>query len=113
MLNPRNALRSCIFGRLLFRDLCITRQFDAILLLFDMQKKFRIQARLFVHSAYFDHPILHGLDGAEAVIDWSELEWLMSSIYGSKTGRPSYPLLTLFRALLLGICYRLSDEQLA
>jgi IS5 family transposase len=53
------------------------------------------------------------LDGAEAVIDWSELERLMPSIYGSKTGRPSYPLLTLFRALLLGICYRLSDEQLA
>ena len=37
----------------------------------------------------------------------------MASIYGAKTGRPSYPLLTLFSSLLLGIWYRLSDEQLA
>jgi transposase, IS5 family len=34
-------------------------------------------------------------------------------MYSSGTGRPSYPLLTLFRALLLGIWYRLSDEQLS
>ena len=37
----------------------------------------------------------------------------MASIYGAKAGCPSYPLLTLFRSLLLGIWYRLSDEQLA
>ncbi|MDP0561916.1 MAG: transposase [Candidatus Endonucleobacter sp. (ex Gigantidas childressi)] len=34
-------------------------------------------------------------------------------MYASNTGRPSYPLLTLFRALLLGTWYRLSDVQLA
>jgi transposase, IS5 family len=78
-----------------------------------MQKKFTTQPPLFVSAADLDHPILHGLDAAEAVIDWSELERLMVSIYGAKTGRPSYPLLTLFRSLLLGIWYRLSDEQLA
>ena len=54
-----------------------------------MQKRFTTQPPPFVHSAAFDHPILHGLDEAEAVIDWSELERLMSSIYGSKTGRLS------------------------
>ena len=74
-----------------------------------MQKKFTTQPPLFVSAADLDHPILHGLDAAEAVIDWSELERLMVSIYGAKTGRPSYPLLTLFRSLLLGIWYRLSD----
>jgi IS5 family transposase len=37
----------------------------------------------------------------------------MDKIYASKTGRPSYPLLTLLRSLLLGIWYKLSDEQLA
>jgi IS5 family transposase len=78
-----------------------------------MQKKFTTQPPLFVHFTDIDHPILHGLDDAEAVIDWFELERLMSGIYGAKTGRPSYPLLTLFRSLLLGIWYRLSDEQLA
>lgn len=55
---------------------------------------------------------MHGLDGAESVLDWTQLESLMSGIYGSVTGRPSYPLLTMFRALLLGIWYGLSDEQL-
>lgn len=78
-----------------------------------MQKKFTTQPPLFVHSGDLDHPILHGLDDAEAVIEWFELERLMLRIYGSRTGRPSYPLLTLFRSLLLGIWYRLSDEQLA
>ena len=47
------------------------------------------------------------------MLEWSEIEILLSSIYAAKTGRPSYPLLTLFRGLLLGIWYRLSDLQLA
>ena len=47
------------------------------------------------------------------VLDWSHLEALMNEIYASRTGRPSYPLLTLLRGLLLGIWYKLSDEQLA
>ena len=68
-----------------------------------MQKSFTTQPPFFVHAGDLDHPILHGLDDAEAVLDWCELERLMSSIYASKTGRPSYPLLTLLRSLLLGI----------
>lgn len=77
-----------------------------------MQKSFRTQPELFVASRDLEHPALHGLDGAESVLDWSHLEHLMSAIYGGKTGRPSYPLLTLFRSLLLGVWYDLSDEQL-
>jgi hypothetical protein len=45
----------------------------------------------------------------EAVLDWSKIEPILSSIYASQTGRPSYPLLTLFCGLLLGMWYRLSD----
>ena len=37
----------------------------------------------------------------------------MDEIHASKTGRPGYPLLTLLRSLLLGVWYKLSDEQLA
>ena len=37
----------------------------------------------------------------------------MGEIYASKTGRQSYPLLTLLRASLLGIWYRLGDAELA
>ena len=46
-------------------------------------------------------------------MDWSKIEPILSSVYASQTGRPSYPLLTLFRGLLLGGWYRLSDVQLS
>ena len=78
-----------------------------------MQKPFSTQPSLFVTSADLEHPSLQGLDGAEAVLDWPALERVMARIYVSKTGRPSYPLLTLLHASLLGIWYRLSDVQLA
>lgn len=78
-----------------------------------MQKPFSTQPELFVTSADLEHPSLQGLDGAEAVLDWAKLEHLLIGIYASKTGRPSYPLLTLLRASLLGIWYRLSDVELA
>jgi len=77
-----------------------------------MQKPFETQPELFVTSGVMNHPSLSGLDGAETVLDWGHLEVLMAPIYGSGTGRPSYPLLTLLRALLLGVWYRLSDAQL-
>ena len=78
-----------------------------------MQKSFMTQTELFVCASELDHPILHSLDDTEALLDWYEIEQLLSSIYSSDTGRPSYPLLTLFRSLLLGIWYQLSDVQLA
>ena len=78
-----------------------------------MQKPFATQSELFVSASDIDHPILRSLDDTEALLDWARIEGLLSSIYGSKTGRPSYPLLTLFRSLLLGLWYQLSDVQLA
>jgi len=78
-----------------------------------MQNPFSTQPELFITSADLEHPSLQGLDGAEAVLDWAILERLMAGIYAGKTGRPSYPLLTLLRASLLGIWYRLSDVELA
>lgn len=78
-----------------------------------MQKSFMTQPELFISTAALEHPILHALDDTEALLDWSNIEKLLSSIYDAKTGRPSYPLLTLFRSLLLGVWYRLSDVQLA
>ena len=78
-----------------------------------MQKPFSTQPDLFITSADLEHASLQGLDGAEAILDWVKLEQIMAEIYASKTGRPSYPLLTLLRASLLGIWYRLSDAELA
>jgi IS5 family transposase len=78
-----------------------------------MQKTFNTQPELFLLASDLDHPILHSLDDTEALLDWSKIESILSSIYNSPTGRPSYPLLTLYRSLLLGIWYSLSDVQLA
>jgi transposase, IS5 family len=78
-----------------------------------MQRPFEVQRELFVSAVDLDHPALCELDGAEAVLDWHKLEGLMSCIYASTSGRSSYPSLTLFRALLLGIWYGLSDVALS
>ncbi|MDP0562461.1 MAG: hypothetical protein QS721_09135 [Candidatus Endonucleobacter sp. (ex Gigantidas childressi)] len=67
-----------------------------------MQKSFTTQPKLFVSANDLNHPILRSLDDTKAPLKWSEIEKLLSSIYAYNTGRPSYPLLTLFRALLLG-----------
>ena len=61
-----------------------------------MQKPFVTQAELFVSSSDLEHPALYALDDTEAVLDWSKIELILSSIYAAKTGSPSYPLLTLF-----------------
>ena len=65
-----------------------------------MQKPFSTQPELFITSAELEHASLQRLDGAEAVLDWVKLEQIMAEIYASKTGRPSYPLLTLLLSLI-------------
>ena len=49
------------------------------------------------------------LSEADARVDWSDIESELSGIYSSGTGRPSYPLLVLFKTLLLQQWYSLSD----
>ena len=78
-----------------------------------MQNSFTTQPELFMLASDLDGPTLNSLDDTEALLDWSEIENLLSSIYSAKTGRPSYPLLTLFTSLLLEIWYTLSDVELA
>ena len=78
-----------------------------------MQKMFSTQLALFVSAAGPDRPALHALDAAESLLDRSALEGLLSPIYGSRTGRPGYPLQTLFRSLLPGVRYGLSDVRLS
>jgi len=78
-----------------------------------MQNPFTTQTELFVSTSALDHPILHSLDDTEELLEWGQIEEILSPIYSSATGCPSYPLLTLFRSLLLGIWYQLSDVQLA
>ena len=78
-----------------------------------MQKPFATQPELFITTRELDHRALHALDDTEAVLDWSKVKPILSSIYAAKTDRPSYPLLTLFRGLLLGfdIGYRMFNYR--
>ena len=61
-----------------------------------MQKRSAIQPELFVTTRELDHRALHALDATEAVLDWSKIEPILSSVYASQVGGPSYPLLALF-----------------
>ena len=60
-----------------------------------------------------DHAALHALDDVEELFDWPSFERTLSRLYPSAAGRPSHPLLMLFRILLLGHLYKItSDVQL-
>jgi IS5 family transposase len=49
------------------------------------------------------------LERIEALLDWLALEAELGAVYAAPTGRPSYPVGLLFRALLLQAWYGLSD----
>ena len=78
-----------------------------------MQKPYSTQLKLFITSVDLVHMSLQGSDSAEAILDWLKLEQIIVKICASKSGHPSYPLLTLLQASLLGIWYSLSDAELA
>lgn len=52
------------------------------------------------------------LSRIEALIDWQAVEACLDEVYAKPTGRPSYPVLLMFKALLLQQWYRLSDVEL-
>ena len=52
------------------------------------------------------------LDKLNQLVDWKPFEARLNKIYSSPTGRPSYPVLLLFKCLLLQAWYVLSDYTL-
>ena len=78
-----------------------------------MRKTFKTQPCLIVTGNPLSAKCQSKLDNMEMVLCWEEIEVILSPIYNSTTGCPSYPLLTLFRSLLLGVWYDLSDVQLS
>src|SRR5512144_1986520 len=52
------------------------------------------------------------MDEIDKLIDWSAVVKVLDGIYGSDEGRPSYPLLTYVKLLLLQQWYGLSDPGL-
>jgi IS5 family transposase len=53
------------------------------------------------------------LDEIAALIDWAEIDQVLSPIYASAKGEQAWPPLSLFKALLLAVWYDLSDVKLA
>ena len=68
--------------------------------------------RNFVFSDFMiaDHEALHALDDLDDLFDWSSFERVLKGLYPSHTGRPSHPLLMLFRILLLQHLYGISSD---
>ena len=52
------------------------------------------------------------LDKIQKLVDWTAIESILSPIYSATTGRPSFPLLVLFKCLLLQNWHSLSDYAL-
>jgi len=52
------------------------------------------------------------LNKIDQLVDWAAFEEILNPIYAAKAGRPSYPILTLFKCLLLQTWYSLSDYAL-
>ena len=53
------------------------------------------------------------LDETSGLIDWTEIDRCLGGIYTAARGEPAWPPVALFRALLLGIWYDLSEVKLA
>jgi IS5 family transposase len=52
------------------------------------------------------------LEAIERLIDWAAVERLLAPVYAAPTGRSSYPVLSLLKAVLLGAWHGLSDPEL-
>ncbi len=52
------------------------------------------------------------LDDVDQVIDWSSIEAVLARVHPGKEGAPPYPVLSMFKALLLRAWYGLTDEGL-
>jgi IS5 family transposase len=70
-----------------------------------------------MQSASFAEALVVGggnrrLEAIEDVVDWAAVERLLEPVYAAPTGRSSYPVLSLFKAVLLGAWHGLGDPEL-
>ena len=52
------------------------------------------------------------LEAIEVLVDWAAVEKLLAPVYAAPSGRASYPVLSLFKAVLLGAWHGLGDPEL-
>jgi IS5 family transposase len=58
------------------------------------------------------HDSLKELDDVHQIIDWAEIEGLLSPLHSSKRGKPAFPPLMMFKVMLLQAWYNLSDPAM-
>jgi len=52
------------------------------------------------------------LEAIDQLVDWASVERVLAPVYAAPTGRASYPVLSLFKAVLLGAWHGLGDPEL-
>jgi transposase len=52
------------------------------------------------------------LEAIEELVDWAAVDRLLAPVYAAPTGRASYPVLSLFKAVVLGAWHGLGDPEL-
>ena len=75
-----------------------------------MSSKTFQQSKRFGDWLVADHEALHVLDDVEELFDWPSFERSLSKLYPGTTGRPSHPLLMLFRIVLLQHLYKITSD---
>lgn len=70
-----------------------------------------VKQRSFAESMLIDHDALKELDDVHELIDWHQLEQLLSDIHSSPRGEKAWPPLMMFKALLLQSWYSLSGSR--
>lgn len=58
------------------------------------------------------HDSLKELDDVHEIIDWAEIEGLLSPLHRNKRGKPAFPPLMMFKVMLLQAWYNLSDPAM-
>ena len=71
-----------------------------------------LKQRSLADSMIVDHDAVKALDELNALIDWSQVEGLLSGIHAKSRGEKAWPPLLMFKALLLQSWYNLSDPRL-
>lgn len=71
-----------------------------------------LKQRSLAEASLVEHAALQELDSLNAMIDWDQIESLLSGIHARKQGEKAWPPLMMFKALLLQSWYDLSDPGL-
>ena len=71
-----------------------------------------LKQRSLADAAIVDHAALQELDSLNEMINWSQIEVLLSNIHNKSRGEKAWPPLMMFKALLLQSWYGLSDPAL-